>query len=103
MALQTEKVDLTDFEEPRIGGTVGSMAGDAALGLHRHVLVDEGPLLVGVALVTNGVAAGERARLPHGRGSMKVMAVVALNQAFIYAMVKRFGKVALFCLVAAIT
>ena len=103
MALQTEHVHLAHFEEPRIGGTVGRVASGAALGLHRHMLVHERPLLVGMALVANGIAARQGSRLPHARRPVDVMAVVALDQALVYAMVKGLGKVALRVLVAAVT
>src|ERR1700690_3596642 len=51
VALQTEHVHLAHFQEPRIGGTVRRVASGAPLGLHRHMLVNKGPLLVGMALV----------------------------------------------------
>jgi len=103
MALETEHVHLAHIEEPRIGGTVGRVASSAALCLYWHMFINEGPLLVGMALEANGISARQGSRLPHARRPMNVMAVVALDQAFVYAMVKGFGKVALHLLVAAVT
>ena len=93
MALQTEHVPLAHLEESGIGGSVGRVATGAALGLDGHVLVDERPLFVDMALEADGVSAGERADLAHGRGSVRIMAVIALHQALIHAVVKRFGKI----------
>ena len=79
VALQAEQIDLAHAQQPRVGRTVGSVAAAAALGLHRHMLIDEGPLLVGVALVANRVATGQRPHLPDGSGAVHVMTVTALN------------------------
>ena len=95
MALQTEHVYQAHFEEPGIGGTVGRVATAAALGLDRHMLVDERPLLVDVALVADGVPAGKGPGLSHGRCPMRVMAVIALHQTLVDPMVIGFGKVCL--------
>jgi len=95
MALQTEHVHQAHFEEPSIGGTVGRMASAAALGLHRDVLVNEGPLLVHMALVADGIPARQGSQLPHGRRAMRVMAVNALHQTLVDAVVIGFGEIRL--------
>src|SRR5580700_3706666 len=59
VALQTEHVHRHHLEQPGIGGTVRRVATAAALGLHRHVFIDERTLLVDMALVANGIAAGQ--------------------------------------------
>ena len=56
MALQAKHVHHAQLKESRIGGTVGHVATAAALGLHRHMFVDKGTLLIDMALVANGVA-----------------------------------------------
>ena len=63
VALQAEHIHDADFQQSGIGGTVRRVAASAALGLYRHVLVDERALLVDVALVTNGISAGETSQL----------------------------------------
>ncbi len=95
VALQAEHVHDADFQQPGIGGTVGGVATGAALGLHRHVLVDERSLLVDVALVTNGIPARQTPHLFYSCRAVRVMAVGALHQAFIHPVMKGFGKVRL--------
>src|ERR1035438_3807625 len=92
MALQAEHIPLAHLEEPGIGGSVGRMATGAALGLDGHVLVDERPLFVDMALEADCVSAGESAHLAHGCGSVRIMAVIALHQALIHAVVKGLGR-----------
>jgi len=79
------------------------MATGAALGLHRHVFVDERTLLVDVALVANGIAARQASQLPYGRRSMRVVAVHALHQPLIDAVVIKFGEIGLGGCVASVT
>jgi len=57
VALQTEHIHCITLSSFRIGGTVGRMATGAALGLNRHMLVDERTLLIDVALVADEIAA----------------------------------------------
>ena len=59
------------------------------------MLVDERPLLVDMALVANGIAAGQSPHLPHGRGPVRVMAVIALHQTLVDPVVIGFGKICL--------
>ena len=74
---------------------MGRVATGAALGLYRHMLVDEGALLVDVALVANCVPARQTPQLPHSRRPMRVVAVHALHQTFIDSVVIGFGKICL--------
>ena len=71
------------------------MATAAAFSLHWNMFVDEGPLLIDMALVANGVAAGESPYLTQSGGSMRVMAVYALHQSFVHPVVIGLGKVGL--------
>jgi hypothetical protein len=93
VALQTEHVHRHHLEQPGIGGTVGRVATAAALGFYWHMLVDEWPLLIDMALVANGVAARQAAQLPHHRRSMRVVAVDTLHQAFVDSVVIRLGEI----------
>ena len=95
MALQTEHIHQAHIEQPGIGGTVGSVATGAALGLHRHMFVDEGSLLIDVALVADEIPARQSPQLTNGRGPVRVMAVTALHQALVDSVVKGLGKVSL--------
>jgi hypothetical protein len=93
--LQAQHVDEANFEKPRVGGPVGSVATAAAFGFHRYMLVNERPLLIDVALVANGIAARQGAHLPDGCGSMGAVTVVALHQALIDAVVEGLGEIGL--------
>jgi hypothetical protein len=95
MALQAEHVHEADFEKPRVGGTVGSVATAAAFGFHRYMLVNKRPLLIDMALVANGIAARQSAHLPDGCCSMWAMTVIALHQTLIDAMVEGLGEIGL--------
>jgi len=95
VALQTEHVHEAYFKEPGIGGTVGRVATAATLGLYRNMFVDEGSLLVDVALVADGIAAGQGLQLPDRRRSVRIMAVSALHQALVDAVVIGLGKIRL--------
>ena len=57
MTLQTQQFDIANAQKARIRRTVGGMTTGTAFRLHRHVFVDKGPLLIGVAFVTNRIAA----------------------------------------------
>jgi hypothetical protein len=93
--LQTKHVHEVHVEKSRIGGTVRCMATAAAFSLHRNMFVDEGPLLVDMALVADCVATGEGPHLTQSGCPMRIMAVIALHQPFIHSVVIRFGKVCL--------
>ena len=69
------------------------VATDAALGLDRHVLVNERTLLVDVALVADGVAVWHGPELAGDRRSMRVVAVAALHKTFVHAVVIGFGEI----------
>ena len=79
-----------------------SMATGAAFGLHGHMLVDEWSLLVGVTLKTHRIPTGQRLDLAYGRSSVHVVAVVALHQPFVYAVMVGLGEIGLGCHVAAV-
>jgi len=68
---------------------MGQMAGGAALNLHRFVLEYEWPLLVGVALIANRVQRRGSPQLHRPFRPMRIMAIGALNQAFVHPMMKR--------------
>jgi hypothetical protein len=57
------------------------------------MLVDERPLLVYVALVANGISTGQGAHLAHSSSAVWVMAVAALDEAFVDPVVIGFGKI----------
>lgn len=92
VTLQTQQVDLGHAQEARIGRAVRCVATHAAFRFYRHVLVDEWPLPIGVALVANRVPAGRGTHLTQRRGAMHVVAVAAGDEPLIHAMVVGTGK-----------
>jgi hypothetical protein len=95
MALQAEQVHLAHTQVARIGRTVGSVATATALCLHRHVLVNKRSLFFGMALDTNRVPTGQGPRLAEGGRAVDVVAVTALDEAFVYPVVIRLREVGL--------
>ena len=89
MALQAEKIDVTQLQQMRVRGSVGGMAGLASLRLHRIVLKYEGPLLVHMAGKANSVLGSGSAQLPGLEGAMRIMTVAAFHKALVDAVVKR--------------
>ena len=71
-------------------------------GLHRHMLVDEWALFVGVAFEANLVSIGKSPDLAQGGRAMSIVAVAALNQAFVDTMVIGLAKVSLCSRMAAV-
>ena len=89
VALQAEQVDIADFQHVGVRPAMHLVARAAPVDLHSGMLVDERPLLLGVALKADGVLRGGSAHLLRTRGAVDVVAIAALNQAFIYAVVER--------------
>ena len=102
MALQAQQIYLAHTKQAWVCGTMGRVATTAAFCFHRDMLVYKWSSGIGVALGADGVSARQSFYLPQGCGAMRVMAVAALKQAFIYAVVIGFGKIGLGCSVAAI-
>lgn len=67
------------------------MTDSAAFDL-RFVLINEWPLLVGMALVTDFVCPRGQAQLVLIKTTMRIMAIVALNQPFVYSVMKRASE-----------
>lgn len=102
VALQTEQTGLADPQQARIRSAVCRMTTGAAFRFHRQMFKDEGSLLVGVALRADGVAAGNTAGVAKRACAMQIVAVGALHEAFIHAVMKGLGEVGLGGRVAAV-
>src|SRR5579864_371168 len=74
---------------------MGRVATAAALRLHRYMFINKRALLVGVALDTNRIPARHSPHLAEGGSAVDVMAVAAVDQAFVYSMVIRLREVGL--------
>jgi len=84
---ETEEVDVIDLQQPWVRRAVRRVARHAAfVGLHRGVLKDERAHGVGVALGADGELSGGGANLVSSLGSVRIVAVAALNQPDIDAM-----------------
>jgi len=93
VTLQAQQIHLAHAQVTWIGGAVGTVTTAAALSLHRHMFIDKGALLVGVALGTNRVAARQCPCLAEGGSAVNIVAVAALDQAFVHSMVIRLREV----------
>ena len=88
MALQTEQVDVAELEHVRIGAPVGQMAGVATIGLDGLVLVDERPLLVRVTFKADSILGRGSPYLFGLHCAVDVVAIAALDQPLIHAMME---------------
>ena len=79
-----------------------SVAGRAALDLYGLVLVDERPLFVGVTLEANQVLRCRRPQLPGEKAAVRIVAVRALYNSLVHAMMERSRKLLLCFEVAAV-
>ena len=88
MALQAKQVHVAQLQHVRIWAAVNHVARLAAVHFHRRVLVYEWTLLVHVALEADLVLRRVHSHLLGPLGAMHVVAIAALDEAFIHAMVK---------------
>lgn len=93
VALQAQQIDLADPKQARVCGTMGRVTTTAPFRFDGHMLVYKWSPGICVALGADGVSAGQGFHLPQGCGAMHVMAVAAVNQAFIYTVMVRLGKI----------
>ena len=92
MALQAQQVHLAHSQETRVRGAMGCMAGGAAFRFHRYMLVHKRSTRIGMALHASGISTGQGLGLAERGSAVNVVAVAAMNQPFIYAMMVRPGK-----------
>ena len=92
MALQANEVDVAQLQHVGIRTTVDQVAGLAAVGLHGLMFEDERALLVGMALEADCVLGGGSADLFGPFGAVHVVAIAALHEAFIHAMMEGHFK-----------
>ena len=89
VALQAEHVYVADLQHMRIGTTVRNVARLASLDLYGFMLEHVRTLFVRMALKAHKILGGRGSHLFWFHRSVHVVAVAALNQAFIYPVVKR--------------
>lgn len=92
VALQAEQIDVAHPQHVDIGSTMRKMTGRASLDFYRFMLEDKWSLLIGVTIEANGVLCRRGAYLLWPDGAVGIVAIGALHQAFVYAVVKRHFK-----------
>lgn len=89
VALQAQQVHIAQLQHVRIWSAMHQVAGLASINLYRLVFEHKRALLVCVAREADRILRGGRPHLLGLHRAMHVVAVAALDQTFIYAMVKR--------------
>jgi hypothetical protein len=89
MALQAQQVYIAQLQHVRIRPAVHQMAGLAPVNLHRLMLEYKRPLFVCVARETDRILRGRRPYLLGLHGAVRIVAVRALQQALVHAVVER--------------
>jgi len=102
VALQTEHVDVAEFQQVGVRRSVRDVAGSAALNLYRRVLEYKWAMLVHVALEADRVLRGRQAHLLGQFGAVRIMAIAALDQTLVDAVVKGHGELRLLLEVAGV-
>ena len=100
VALQAQRVDARDVQQPWVGRAVRSVTVGAAFNLDRLMLVKERSALVGVALEADKVLVGRGPQLAPDRRAVSVVAIAALDQPLIHAVPERLLEVGLLFRVA---
>ena len=95
VTLQAEQVHLAHTQITGVGRSVWRMTTAAALGLYWHVFIDKRTGLVRMALGADGIPGGQCPYLSESCRSVHVMAVTALDKAFVDSMVVGLGEVSL--------
>lgn len=93
MTLQAQEVDLAYAKKAWIVRPVRRVATGAAFCFHGYVFIYKGSLLVGVTLRADRISAGSSSGLPQCGCAMNVVAVAAVDQAFVDAVVICLGEV----------
>jgi hypothetical protein len=92
VTLQAEQIHVADLEHVRVGTAMNHVAGRATIHFDGRVLINKGALLVGMTLETNRVLRGGHTNLFGQRRSVDIVAIGALNKAFVDAMMKGHGE-----------
>lgn len=93
MTLQTQEIDLAHPKETGIVRSVGRVATGAAFGLHGYVFIHERSLLLGVAFQANLIPTGKSPDLSQGGRAVNIVAVAAMDEAFVHPVVISLGEI----------
>jgi hypothetical protein len=102
VAFKAEQVGLRPFQQPRICGSVRSVAGAATFCLDWLMFEHKGPCFIRVATEADLVLRGGRAQLLGQEPAMLIVTISALNQTFLDTMAERAVEVLLHIGMAAI-
>ena len=102
MALQAEQIHVAEFQHVRIRSPVDNVARGAAVHFYRRMLIDERPLFVGVALEAHGILRCSHPHLFGTFGAVWIVAIRALNQTLIHAVMEGHFKFSPLCKMAGI-
>ena len=89
MALVAQRVDVRHVQHPGVLRTVRRVACQAAFRLDRSVLIDKRPAHIRVALGADHVLIDRRSQVVGLEGAVHVMAVGALDHAFVHRVMER--------------
>ena len=93
MTLQAQKVDLTHSQETWIVRSVGRVATGASFGLYGYVFIYKRSLLLGVAFQANLIPTGKSPDLSQGARAVNIVAIAAMDEAFIHPVVIGLGEI----------
>ena len=96
------KSHIAQLEHVRIRSSVSQVAGLASIHFDRLMLEDEWPLLVCVAFKTDGILRGICTHLLGLHCAVNIVAIAALDQAFVHPVVERHIELSLLLKMASI-
>lgn len=102
VARQAEQIHIAHLEQVNVGRAVRHVAYGAAFDPYRLMFVYEWPAFIGVAVIADLAFRDRSAQLMRSFRAVRVMAIGALDQAFVHAVSKGHGELRLLLLVARI-
>ena len=102
VTLQAQQVHLAHAQKTWIRRTMRRVTTCTAVGLYGHMFIHKRSLFVDMAREANLVSIGKSPDLPQGGRAMSIVAIAALNQTFVDAVVIGLAKVSLGSRMAAI-
>ena len=103
MALQAQQIHIAYFQHVRVGPAVGNVARLATLELYGFVLEHEWTLLVDMARKADNVLRRGRPDLLRFHRAVHIVAITALDEALVHAMVKGHIELRLLLQMATVT
>jgi GNAT superfamily N-acetyltransferase len=88
VALVAERIDGWHVQQAGVLGTVRSVAPKAPFSLYRDVFVDKRPTRLGVAPCADRVLVGGGLHVVGSEGAVHIVAIAALDQAFVHLVVE---------------